>query len=199
MNILYDIGKVLLDFDFETSLTTLLPTNHPDPRSALNQLLAKKDEFEAGHIHPNDYIPWALETLKSNASDEQFILAWRNIFTPNQAMWDTVKKLASENHTLILFSNTNSLHCPWIFQQFPDFSLFQGAILSYQVGTIKPRPDIYQHAISKFNLTPAETLYIDDLPQNIETGKKLGFITHQYDLQNHPAFESWLSTHLPKN
>ena len=44
---LFDIGKVLLDFDFEKSLRNFLPSNHPDPATALEKLLARKDEFEA--------------------------------------------------------------------------------------------------------------------------------------------------------
>ena len=45
---LFDIGKVLLDFDFESSLAQLLPTSHSDPKASLTKLLDKKDEFEAG-------------------------------------------------------------------------------------------------------------------------------------------------------
>ncbi len=47
---------------------------------------------------------------------------------------------------------------------------------------------MYEQAIERFGLVPGETLYIDDLPANIETGKAMGFQTHQYDLNNHAAF-----------
>jgi len=111
-------------------------------------------------------------------------------------MWDTAKKLRAEGHRLILFSNTNAIHCPWVFEAFPEFSLFHGAVLSYEVGAIKPQPEIYQHAIEKFSLTPENTFYIDDLPANIATGQEFGFQTHQYHLTNHAAFEHWLSQKL---
>ncbi len=193
---LFDIGKVLLDFDFEASLRKFLPTTHPDPSAALDRLLARKDEFEAGQISTEDYTRWALETLDSDASTEVFHHAWRNIFTPNLPMWETVRKLNSAGHRLILFSNINGIHSPWIFEEFPEFSLFHGAILSYEVGAIKPQLEIYQHAIDKYDLVPENTLYIDDLPANIATGKQLGFQTHTYQLTNHSAFELWLSSHL---
>lgn len=192
---LFDIGKVLLDFDFESSLRKFLPTTHPDPAAALNQLLSHKDEFETGRISTEDYTRWALETLKSDASPEVFHHAWRNIFTPNQPMWETVRKLYNAGHRLILFSNTNAIHCPWIFETYPEFSLFHGAVLSYEVGAIKPQLEIYQHAIDKYSLIPENTFYIDDLPANIATGKEFGFQTHTYQLTNHPAFELWLSSH----
>ncbi len=193
---LFDIGKVLLDFDFETSLTTLLPAAHPDPAAALAKLIAKKDDFEAGRISVGDYTNWALEIMESTATPEQFHTAWQNIFTPNLPMWQTARKLHAKGHRLILFSNTNAIHCPKVFGDFPEFSLFHGSILSFEVNSIKPHPEIYQHAIDKYSLVPEKTLYIDDLPANIATGNNFGFRTHQYDLENHPAFEDWLARQL---
>ena len=42
MNFLFDIGRVLLDFDFESSLATLLPDGVDDPHERLQRLLARK-------------------------------------------------------------------------------------------------------------------------------------------------------------
>lgn len=193
---LFDIGKVLLDFDFETSLATLLPPSHPDPVSALSKLLAKKDEFEAGLISVGDYTRWALVIMESTATTEQFHTAWQSIFTPNLPMWETARNLAAQGHRLILFSNTNAIHCPEIFTQFPEFSLFHGSVLSFEVNSIKPHPEIYQHAIDKYSLLPENTLYIDDLPANIAAGDQFGFHTHQYRIDNHHAFEHWLSEQM---
>jgi putative hydrolase of the HAD superfamily len=109
-------------------------------------------------------------------------------------MWKNVRQLAADGHRLILFSNTNAIHCPWVFEAYPEFSLFSGAVLSFETGFIKPEPPIYQHAIDAHGLVPAETLYIDDLPQNIATGREFGFQCHTYDLRDHASFEKWLST-----
>lgn len=193
---LYDIGKVLLDFDFESSLSRLLPSEIGDSHATLSRLLDKKDEFEAGRISVDDYTNWAIETLETTATVDEFHTSWRNIFEPNLPMWETVRKLHATGHRLILFSNTNAIHCPWVFEEYSDFSLFHGAVLSFEVQEIKPHAKIYQHAIEQFDLNPQKTLYIDDLPANIATGKQLGFRTHQYDLKNHGAFETWLSNEL---
>ncbi len=196
MTFLFDIGKVLLDFDFDAALTTLLPATHPDPLGALSQLMAKKDDFEAGLISVGNYTNWALEIMESTATPEQFHTAWRSIFTPNLPMWEEVRNLAAQGHRLILFSNTNAIHCPQVFEDFPEFSLFHGSILSFEVNSIKPHPEIYQHAIAKYSLVPENTLYIDDLLANIQTGIFFGFRTHQYDLANHAAFKVWLTSEL---
>lgn len=196
MTFLYDIGRVLLDFDFESSLTRLLPPDTPDPEARMERLLARKDDFEAGAIPIDDYVTWALEIMGSTADKEEFQHWWQRIFTPNEPMWKTVRQLAADGHRLILFSNTNGIHCPWVFEEYPEFSLFQDAVLSYQTGFIKPHPEIYQYAIDTYDLDPAATLYIDDLPQNIATGREFGFQSFQYDLKDHAAFEQWLTSKL---
>lgn len=194
MTFLYDIGRVLLDFDFESSLAHLLPAGCPDPYGRMERLLERKDKFETGAVPVNEYVDWALAVLGSEASPDEFRSRWQRIFTRNEPMWERVRDLHGRGHRLILFSNTNAIHCPWVFEEYPEFSLFHGAVLSFEVGAIKPHPPIYQHALDVHALDPAETLYIDDLPQNIATGIEFGFHCHQYDLRNHAAFEHWLSS-----
>ena len=194
MTFLFDIGRVLLDFDFESSLARLLPPGTPDPAARLGRLLECKDDFESGVIHPDDYIAWALGVLGSAASPAEFRDAWRRIFTPNKPMWECVRKIASGGHRLILFSNTNAIHCPWLFEAYPEFSLFDDAVLSFETGHLKPRPEIYQHAVDSHALVADATCYIDDLAENIATGRQFGFHCWQYDLHNHPAFEQWLAS-----
>jgi putative hydrolase of the HAD superfamily len=108
-------------------------------------------------------------------------------------MWENVRQFARAGHRMILFSNINAIHCPWIFEAYPEFSCFHGAVLSFETGFIKPHPEIYQHAIRRHGLVPAETLYIDDMPENIATGRDFGFHCHPYNLNDHAAFTRWLS------
>jgi FMN phosphatase YigB (HAD superfamily) len=194
MTFLFDIGRVLLDFDFETSLARLLPPGTADPKERLERMIVRKDEFESGAISEDDYIAWAIDVMGTKASPEEFRTAWQQIFVPNLPMWDSVRRLSGAGHKLILFSNTNAIHCPWVFDEFPEFSMFDGGVLSFETGYIKPQPEIYQHAVDTHALIPESTLYIDDLPQNIETGRQFGFHCWQYDLNEHAAFEEWLAT-----
>ena len=196
MTFLFDIGRVLLDFAFEPSLARLLPPESGDPTGRLSRLLERKDEFEAGKVDAETYIAWALEVLGSGATEEEFRHAWRHIFTPNEPMWERARQLAADGHRLILFSNINSIHSPWVFEEFPQFSIFHGAVLSFEAGFIKPDPAIYHYAIETYGLDPASTIYMDDMPGNIATGRELGFRCWEYDLKDHAAFEGWLEDQM---
>jgi putative hydrolase of the HAD superfamily len=194
MTFLYDIGRVLLDFDFEPSLARLLPPGIPDAEGHLRRLIERRDDLEAGAIDADAYIAWAIGELGGSVTVEEFRAAWRQVFTPNLPMWDCVRRLAAGGHRLILFSNTSGIHCPWLFDEYPEFSLFDAAVLSYEVGCLKPQRAIYQYAVDAHGLVPDATLYIDDLPQNIAVGRQFGFHCWQYDLHDHAAFERWLSS-----
>lgn len=195
MTFLFDIGRVLLDFDFEASLSRLFPPGTADTGARLERLLERKDEFESGAIDIDTYTDWALEVLGTGSTADEFHSAWRDIFTPNEPMWKRVRQLAADGHRLILFSNINPIHCPWIYHEYPEFSLFHDAVMSFRTGFVKPQAPIYQHAIDAHGLVPSETFYIDDLPQNAEAGRAFGFRTWQYDIRDHGSFEGWLASH----
>jgi len=188
---LFDIGRVLLDFDFHSSLIQLIPKHIHQPLQLIDEVLERKDALETGLVDPVSYASWALKILRSDATEQEFYQAWRHIFTLNEPMWSRIRQL-EKHHRLVLISNINAIHCPWIFKAYPEFRYFKHSVLSYEVGVLKPELGIYQHAIDAYRLDPSTTFYIDDQPQNIEAGKNFGFKCWQYELTNHRAFEQWL-------
>ena len=100
MTFLFGIGRVLLDFDFETSLARLLPEGATDGEERMALLLDRKDEFETGSIPESEYIPWATERMGINVDSAVFIDSWRNIFTPIEPMWRVVEKLAADGRSI---------------------------------------------------------------------------------------------------
>jgi putative hydrolase of the HAD superfamily len=190
MTILFDIGNVLLRFDYKEALHALIPPELGDASERLRLLDVKRDDLESGRIHAADFTEWALRTLGSNATAEEFITAWRSIFTPIHETWRLAEQWAREGHRLILFSNINAIHHPWIFEAFPVFQHFHGAVMSYEVGCMKPHDGFYQSAIEAYQLIAQETFYIDDLPTNIAAGERFGFHCHTYDHREHGALEA---------
>ena len=190
MTFLFDIGNVLLNLHFDRFHGAVLGS----PAAALPEELASlKDPYESGAIDDAEFLARCLDGLSSALSPAQFTAAWQNIFSPNQAMWAVVRELKASHHRLILFSNTNALHSAHFLEKFPIFRYFDAHHFSHQVGEMKPQLGFYQKAIDRFNLDPAETIYIDDLAENIETGRQFGFNCWQYDAQKHEAFRQWLA------
>jgi len=192
MTFLFDIGNVLLKLHFERFHQVILGA----PDAPLPDALALlKDPYETGAITDQEFVSQSLEILQSKINAPQFIAAWEDIFSLNEPMWQVVRALKNEGHRLILFSNTNAIHARAFLREHQEFALFDHHHFSQEVGAIKPHDDFYTKAVEHYQLIPAETLYLDDLPENIATGKRLGFKSWQYDLNDHPACLTWLSGH----
>lgn len=195
--ILVDVGNVLLTVRFEPSLEGLVPPGTDDTHDRIASLLEKKDEFEAGRMSEEDYIAWASGRLGFTGSAETFREAWRSIFAPLPAMWKSLHDARARGLRIILFSNTNSIHAPWFLNHYPFIGTIREAVFSHLVGAIKPDPAIYHHAIKTHQLIPEQTLYVDDLPENIAGGLAHGLRCHQYDYHQHHLFDAWLATEFP--
>jgi putative hydrolase of the HAD superfamily len=160
------------------------------------EMLTLKDPYESGQLSDDEFVARSLDLLGTGQSPADFTRAWQQIFSPHQAMWDLATKLHHDGHRLLLFSNTNELHAQEFLRAFRIFDLFHEHHFSHRTGANKPDPTFYENAIRDFDLHPAETLYFDDLAENIATGEALGFRCHQYDLRNHAAAEAWLAPQL---
>ena len=187
MDFLVDIGNVLLPFDFVPSFRRLMPGGSGDAGAVFARLIERKDDFESGKMSVDDYVTWASGQLGFDGSRQEFIDAWCDIFTVNEPMWQLVESLKSAGHRLIIFSNTNGLHAPYVLERYPGFSLFDACIFSHEVGAIKPEQKIFDHALETYQLVPEETYYIDDLLPNIEAGQQNGFHCHHYSAEAHEA------------
>ncbi|MEA1911046.1 MAG: HAD-IA family hydrolase, partial [Spirochaetota bacterium] len=58
--------------------------------------------------------------------------------------------------------------------RFPSFDNFDGGVISFEVKLNKPDRRIYDSLLLKYNLDPGETLFIDDIQENITAAEELG-------------------------
>ena len=59
-------------------------------------------------------------------------------------------------------------------REFDWLDRFDVLVWSYQHGIAKPDPAIYRHTLAQLRTQPAETLFIDDRPVNVEAAQALG-------------------------
>ena len=52
--------------------------------------------------------------------------------------------------------------------------LFDDMVISAEVGFAKPDPRIYQAALQNLQVTPHESVFIDDMPVNVDAARKIG-------------------------
>jgi HAD superfamily hydrolase (TIGR01509 family) len=80
--------------------------------------------------------------------------------------------------------------------RFPE--LFDGTVISGEVGMRKPLPEIYALGAESIGLAPEECVFVDDLPPNLKPAAQLGMATvhHVTAEQTIPQLEELLGVSL---
>ncbi len=184
---LFDIGNVLLRFDFSVALRAVAAQSRmPDPVTLLASIDRIKIAYEDGQINRATFLQTAFEVLSYTGSESDFVAAWEDIFEPNLPMLALVEELVTR-YPLYLLSNTSDIHREFIFRRYPFFRHFSAGVYSYEVHASKPGREIFELTCRELNIEPGSTFFIDDLLPNIETARTLGFVSHHYHHERHEA------------
>jgi glucose-1-phosphatase len=193
--LIFDIGNVLVTFDFARASRIVAANSDCDADAVLRTISSIKDELESGRVDEKTFFQEAMSLVGFRGSLEHFEAAWCDIFEENEEMKRTLASLPGDVR-LLLLSNTNEPHKRWLFKTYDLFTPFEGGVFSHEAKCMKPEDDIYRQLIEGFDLAPAECFYIDDLAANIEAGKRHGLHCYQYNPAHHAglvsALESWL-------
>jgi FMN phosphatase YigB (HAD superfamily) len=182
--IIFDIGNVLLRFDFSVFARRVAPfcSARPEPFDGLLEPL--KIRLESGRISGDTFLEEAAGFLGFSGDPSLLRSAWQEIFTPIEATHALVERLHNRR-PLFLLSNTNDLHAEYFLSRYPVFSRFKDAVYSHECGLMKPDASIYRHALEKFNLRSEQVFFIDDLYPNVEAARASGWRTHHYSADSH--------------
>lgn len=183
-SVVFDIGNVLLRFDFGVAIRRIAPFCSLSPAEIGAAIEPMKLDLESGRIGGDAFLNEAAARIGFKAPIGELRRAWQEIFEPIELTHQLVHRWKGAKG-LFLLSNTNDLHAEYFLSKFPVFEAFENAVYSHEAGVMKPDPDIYAQAISKFEVDPARTLFIDDLAPNIEAARVAGFHVHQYNEAQH--------------
>lgn len=185
---LFDIGNVIIAFDFNRTTARLEEFCTVAPEDALALVGELTDQLELGQISPDEFFEEASAKIGYRGEIDLFRTAFEDIFDLNERMVNFIEEKKAEETRLFLLSNTNGIHVPFFEKTYPVFGMFDDRIYSHEVGLMKPNPAIFDLAIEKFGLVPEETIYIDDRAENCEAGREAGLLAIQYDHSDHAAF-----------
>jgi len=181
--IIFDLGKVLIDFDFQRAYRTL-ESLCPYPAAEIPKRLAATnliERFETGLVEPRDFVEQFSGILDLPLDYDRFCRIWSGIFTVTLIPESMLEGLAAR-YRLLLLSNTNALHFEMLRRNYgPMLGHFHHLILSYEVHAMKPRPEIFQAAVERAGCRPGECFYTDDIAAYIEAARQMGIDAVQFE------------------
>ena len=98
----------------------------------------------------------------------------------NPVMVDWQLKLKQRGLLTAILSNIGDDVLASVERTFDWIRRFDVLVWSYQLGIVKPDPEIYRHTLRELGTRPEETLFIDDKLPNVEAARALGIQAIEY-------------------
>lgn len=182
-NIIFDLGNVLYDIDFEIMYKRFHELGIPNFENhfTLNQSDPLFFDLEKGFIDEVAFCSRFNQLYNLSLNKDQIIEAWNSLligFREKSLDW---LKSNQSNFSLFLYSNTNQPHQDYFLAQYTreiggDFNtLFKKPYYSHEMGMRKPDPASFQYILDQEGLKAAETLFIDDNEPNVAAAASVGF------------------------
>lgn len=180
-NIIFDLGRVLLNINPQLTMTGLAQLGY---QPQYEKSGGKNDDvivqLEKGLILPSEFRTEVLALLKEGVTEEEVTRVWNALLLDfPQERLSLLKKL-KKDYKLYLLSNSNLIHYDYYTKTFLDrygfelSTLFEKEWYSFNLGMIKPDPEIFSYVLNDGDLNPSETFFIDDTLENVEAASRFG-------------------------
>jgi 2-haloacid dehalogenase len=178
--IIFDFGNVLVEWN---------------PRLVYRRFFHDDDAAMEQFLHEVSFMEWNAQQDKGRTFAEgvaelskQFP-HYSNLIQAYQDNWiesigdsftetvELMKRLKKAGYPIYGLSNWSAETFPFARQKYDFFGLLDDIIISGEVGSIKPEPEIFEIALRRIGRSAHECLFIDDAPANIEQARRMGFAT----------------------
>jgi putative hydrolase of the HAD superfamily len=100
--------------------------------------------------------------------------------TPIEQTIELIRRLGNTANRLFVLSNMQLASIAHLEQQHDIWELFRGVVISSRIRKVKPDIEIYRYLLDQYQLRPSETVFIDDVPENLEAAASLGIRTIRF-------------------
>jgi len=195
-NLVFDMGNVLIEWNSEKILKAITDDIH------LQDLLRKEVfktglwvETDAGVKTREEMIEIVTAKIGEEYRNEitqlsRYWYKYVDVFTKVQ---DRIIELSKSGYSIYILSNTAFTFYDLVKEGYlPATSVAKGMVLSCEEKVLKPNEKIYNILLERYNLDPHNTMFFDDLPENIWGAARCGI--NGFVVEN----ESELLTYLDK-
>lgn len=93
---------------------------------------------------------------------------------------DIVRELKAQGTPLYCLTNFSREKFPLIRRRFDVFDLFDGIVVSAEIGMVKPDPAVYRYLVERFGLEAPSCLFVDDVEANVGAASSIGMQAVRY-------------------
>ena len=109
-----------------------------------------------------------------------FFSHWKEMLTPITHNIQILQELKSNDYKIYLLSNYIKEAFDYVQNSNDFFTIVDGKVISCEINSAKPEAKIYQSLLEKYNLTPEQCVFIDDVESNVSQAHSLNMKTIHY-------------------
>ena len=175
--VVFDVGNVLLSFNPEKTLEELFPEDAEKRQIMLDTVFRSPCwvMLDRGTLSQEEAVKAMAGLHPELENDIRYVLEnWIDLKDVVQEGVDTLKRCKAMGKRCIVLSNYHDEGFKHIQRKFDFFRLMDGFVISAEVHMVKPCTEIYHYLLDHFHLDGERTLFIDDVPANIEAALHCG-------------------------
>ena len=192
--VVFDFGGVVFRWQPLALLQEVVPHHARDEESArdlamrLFQSFAVGSdwaEFDRGTVTPGELVERIARRTGLPAPDVgRVVHAIPPHLEAQSATVSLMQRLREAGHRLFYLSNMPAPYADHLERHHGFFDWFERGVFSARVGLIKPEPAIFELAVAQFGVQPADCVFVDDVPHNVEAAQAAGWqAVHFVDAQ----------------
>lgn len=175
-NLIFDFGKVLVDYDFEHVVQDFFA-----PGEDSSEFLSILSDPEFVHRCDLELIPFDELVEEMQGKYPQYARQFQ-LFSERYiefitgevpGMYEYMKSLKARGYRLYGLSNWSTT-VKRIIEKYEIFKLLEGSVISYELKITKPDAAIYQTLLERYDLKAEECVFADDKAENIEGAESVG-------------------------
>ena len=183
-NVVFDFGGVLVRWRPQEIIDSFYA--EPHLREALKMHAFQHDDWldmDRGTLDEASVVRrCALRMARPEGELERLFEHVRAALTPIEPTVALLHELRQrEGLKLYALSNMSETIFADLEGRHDFFKLFDGIVVSAAVKLLKPEPAIYEHLRNRFELDFAESVFIDDLARNVESARRVGLPSIQFE------------------
>lgn len=186
-NLIFDLGNVFIEFNPDNIISECTPYFWCNEEYLnLKEVIFEKyiNLWDSGYVKYDEMVKMSCIEL-SNRNCSKLIPYCLDIFDywfeslkMDPKLLNLVRTLQEKKYKCYVLSNvSDGIN---LMPEKDKLIKFNGYILSYQVGLLKPAKGIFEKLLKNYKLNPEECLFIDDKEENIKTAEKLNMKGHVY-------------------
>jgi putative hydrolase of the HAD superfamily len=180
---LFDLGNTVIKLAYERVLAAIC-ADASMSRDELVELLEEPGAYrdmERGAVSFYEFYEFLCDHAGYRGSIREFHAIWCDFFDGIVPGMEELLERIRERYRIAYLSNSNEIHAELIPTQFAAiFRKDEPFVFSHRLKVAKPDPDIFRLALDSIGSTPQNTIFIDDLLENVVAARAIGMQAFQF-------------------